>query len=127
MLNQTHKIIVLLLSLAVIFVLLGWIISFNLTLSDENSVIDSTRAKTHSTTIVFEAEREVESSKKILVTDRFVGKLDKDADIIAISSSGDAYSVKSGVLLTSGMVISSNEEAYSIYRIDEPAKSVSSN
>ncbi len=125
MLNQTHKIIVLLLSLAVIFILLGWIISFNLSVQEEPSY-DDARLKSHSTTIVFEAEKEVPSTKKVIVTDRYVGKLDKNADVIAISSDGDAYSVRSGVLLTDGMVISSNEEAYSIYRIDEPVKSVSS-
>jgi hypothetical protein len=125
MLRETHKIVVLLLSLAVIFVLLGWIISFNLTLQD-TSEFDEVKVKPHSTTIIFEAEKEVESTKTVLVTDRFVGKLDKDANVIAISSNGDAYAVQSGVLLADDMVISSSEEAYSIQRLDEPSKSVSS-
>lgn len=76
--------------------------------------------------IEVEGEKEI-SSKRTIVNDRFVGKLDKDGTIIAISSNGEAYNVRSGVVLASDMVVSSDSEIYSIYRIKEPVKSVSTN
>ena len=37
------------------------------------------------------------------------------------------YVVKNGTVLVSGMVVKTNGESTSVYRIDEPAKSVSTN
>ena len=69
-------------------------------------------------------EIEVEN-KNVIVNDRFVGKLEKDARVVSISSDGQAYNVRDGVVLVSDMVVSSDEESYKVYRIEDPEKSVS--
>jgi len=66
------------------------------------------------------------SSKRTIVTDRFVRKLDKNGNIVVMGSDGSMYNVKKGSVLVSGMVISVDEDSYDVYNIDSPVKSVSS-
>lgn len=67
------------------------------------------------------------SSNMVLVNDRFTGEIDKDALIVAIDSSGDAYVVQQGTVLVNDMVVSSSDESYSIQRLNDRRSSVSSN
>lgn len=128
MANDNSKIVFLLLSLVVIFAMLGWIVAYNVNSSVPVAIkTTENNANSQPTLITVMGEKAVPSKNKVIVTDKFVGDLEKDSVVVAVSSNGDAYTVRSGVLLTDGMVISSSSEAYSIYRIDSPAKSVSTN
>lgn len=71
-------------------------------------------------------ERVVPSTNKVIISDKFVGTVDKDGSIVAISENGQAYNVANGVVLADDMVISANDESYSVYRVNDPEKSVSS-
>ncbi len=71
-------------------------------------------------------EKEVAQNRAI-VSDRFVGDFDNDGKVVAISSNGQAYIVQEGVVLVDDMVVSSSNEEYSVYRIENPEFSVSSN
>ena len=71
-------------------------------------------------------ERQV-SENVVLIHDKFVGTYDKDANIIVIDSSGNAYNFKSGVVLADSSVMRSNDEEHSVRRLDNERKSVSSN
>lgn len=76
--------------------------------------------------IVVEGEKTVHNSNKVIINDKYVGKIDKDGSIVAVSKSGQAYNVANGVVLADDMVISANDESYSVYRVNDPEKSVTS-
>lgn len=123
--NNNHKIVFLLLSLVVIFAILGWVVSFKL---NEGTMEQADNKLSGQLTLIKVMENKpVPSKNKVIVTDRFVGELEKDSVVVAVSSNGEAYTVRSGTLLTDGMVIKSSPEEYSVYRIDSPTKSVSTN
>lgn len=65
------------------------------------------------------------SEKRVLANDRYVGDISADSNIVAISEDGSIYPVTKGTVLVDGMLIEATDDSYSIYRVDEPAKSIS--
>lgn len=61
-----------------------------------------------------------------VVNDRYVADLDVDGELIVIGADG-TYSVRKGVVLVNDRVVSVNEEEVSVYDIENPEKSISSN
>ena len=75
-----------------------------------------------------EVSSEVEKpTHRTIVSDKFVSKLDPNSNIVVLGEDGRIISVDKGVVLVSGVVINSQEDSYSVYRIDNPEKSVSTN
>lgn len=70
-------------------------------------------------------EKEVSSNTQI-ITDRFVNTLEDGANYVVVAEDGSKYIVESGTVLVDDMVISSDDE-FSVYRINDPEKSVSTN
>lgn len=127
MANDTQKIVALLISLVIIFGLLGWIVSYQLKSQDVSVSGDTSIIKEQPTLLQVMKNVSTETKRPLIVTDRFVGKIDKDAVVVAVSSNGEAYAVKSGVVLTNNMVISANDNSYSVQRLDGLSQTVSTN
>ena len=83
--------------------------------------------KSMDVTVVVEQERVVPRTNKVLVHNKHVGVIDKDGSVVAISANGQAHNVVNGVVLADGMVISASSDHYSVYRVNDPEKSSSSN
>lgn len=96
---------------------------------DNNSTIKSESSHEFSSSNVgyveISGERE-KSNKKVLVNDKYVAKPEKDAEIIIFAKDGSIYEVKSGTVLVDDSVIEKNSEGFTIQRLDEPEKSISS-
>ena len=71
-------------------------------------------------------EKEVKSNR-VIISDKFVGDFDPNGQVVVLDSTGSAYIVHEGVILTSDDVLIENrEETYKVTRLNEPAKTVSS-
>ena len=124
MASETGKIVGLVFVLVLLLGAVGWIYSYQNTKDMKEMSPSTGNSDVQLITVMGE---KVIPSKKVVVSDKFVGNIDNDGVIVAISSDGQAYNVREGVVLADGMVVSASDEGYSVYRIDEPAKSVSSN
>ena len=63
-------------------------------------------------------------NNNVVISDRYVQSVDPNANIIVLDSQGQAYSVRSGTVLASDVVIHSSEGKFYAYRVDDPEKSV---
>lgn len=99
--------------LVIIFAAIGWISSYK----DVVETTNTNELKETQVIVPIMGEREV-SSKNVIVNDRFVGTIEKDATIVAVSSNRQAYAVKSGVILADDMVVKVSNEDISIVRLD---------
>lgn len=122
--SNNRKIASLIALLAIVFVFIGAIVSYDL--EQYNSKNLKSTQNSEDTLVAIRVTGEAEN-KNVLVTDRFTGKLEKDSQVISIGSDGSMYVVKGGTVLVSDMVIGKNEETTSVYRIDDTRKSVSTN
>lgn len=123
--SETTKLTTLLVLLVLLFGAVGWVVSYQQILENREDVFEKKSSIVKQINVI--TEKEVSSNKKQIVTDRYVATLDKDGVIVAISSDGEAYNVRSGTVLADSMVISSNEEDYSVQRLDNERFSTSSN
>lgn len=68
-----------------------------------------------------------ENSNRILVDNKYVGKLEKNGNIVVMDNDGTMYSVRKGAVLVPGIVVNAQDDSYSVYRINSPEKSISTN
>ncbi len=122
--SNNRKIASLIALLAIVFVFIGAIVSYDL---EQYNLRTLKGTQSSEETLVAIRVTEEAENKNILVTDRFTGKLEKDSQVISIGSDGSMYVVKGGTVLASDMVIGTNEESTSVYRINDVEKSVSTN
>ena len=124
--SQTSKIAFLLVVLVIVFIGIGWILAYNV----QTTPVDKEEKFPHisnSGYVEVEGGEVAVPSKRIIVSDRFVGKLDKDATIVTISSDGNAYNVRNGAVLVDETVIKADSDSYSVRRLNKERFSVSSN
>ena len=122
--SNNRKIASLIALLAIVFVFIGAIVSYDL---EQYNSRNSKDVENVQDTLVAVRVTEETENKNVLVTDRFTGKLEKDSQVISIGSAGSMYVVKGGTVLASDMIIGTNEETTSVYRIDDARKSSSTN
>lgn len=122
--SSNKKIVGLIALLAVIFMFIGALVSYDL--QEYNSRQLRSVANGDDTLAVVTTTTEAKNGN-VLVSDRFTGKLEKDAKVVAVGEDGSMYVVKSGTVLVSDMVVGTNDESISVYRINDPEKSVSTN
>ncbi len=122
--SNNRKIASLIALLAIVFVFIGAIVSYDLEQYNLKALKGTENSE--DTLVAIRVTEEV-ANKNVLVTDRFTGKLEKDSEVISIGSDGSMYVVKGGTVLASDMVIGTNEETTSVYRINDVEKSVSTN
>lgn len=122
--SNNRKIVGLITLLAVIFGLIGALVSYDL--QDYNSRQARSVANGDNTLAVVKTTSDAKSNN-VIVSDRFTGKLEKDANVVAVGDDGSMYVVRGGTILASNMIVGNNDDTVSVYRIDEPAKSVSTN
>jgi hypothetical protein len=114
--NLTVLLVVIIGIMAVLFVYQG-----------DYAVIKQKVAKNVSNDVlVILSEQVAVPSNRQIVSDRYVADLDVDGELIVIGDDG-AYSVQKGVVLINDRVVSIDEEEVSVYDIENPEMSVSSN
>ena len=67
------------------------------------------------------------NSNRILIDKKYVGKLEKNGNIVVMDENGAMYSIKKGAVLVPGIVVNAQDDSYSVYRINSPEKSISTN
>lgn len=113
--ENINKLVKSLLILVIIFASIGWILSY------QDSLESSTETKMEKESqeiLTFIGTKSIPKNN-VLVTDRYVNKLDKDAQIITIGSDGAMYNVQNGVVLADNMVIKQDSESASVLRINQ--------
>ena len=123
--SENTNIIILSATLVLLLVAIGWIASAQYIPSQE-TVISQRESGQYKNIIVTTGLVQEKSNKRIIANERFVGELDKDGVIIAMNK-GQAVNVRNGVVLVNDMVVSADKEGYSVYRVNDPEKSVYSN
>lgn len=93
---------------------------------DEEIKIQEAQKKEKTSYIELKATKEV-PSERVVVSDKYVGKLNAGDAVIVKNKDGSAYIVTKGTVLVDDMLITANEEESTVYKIKEPIKSVSSN
>ncbi len=121
---KSNSITKLILILVIVSILIGVLLSYKYNPINKN--MDSEITQTGDCTSYIEIMNEVEKpTSRTIVSDKYVSKLDKDSNIVVLGEDGRIISVKKGAVLVSGVVIEADDESYSVYNIDEPEKSVS--
>lgn len=120
--SETKNLATLIIILAVIFGLIGALVSYDL--QQYNSKIGKS-VKGGDESLIEVKSDDISTNTRVMVTDRFVGKLDKNSKVVAIGDDGSMYVVRGGTVLASDMVVGTNEDTTSVYRINDPEKSVS--
>ncbi len=122
--SYNNNIVGLIVALALVFGLIGAFVSYNL---EQANIKNFNKVDTGKDSIISVSSTSTKNSNEVIVNDRFVGKLDKNSKVVAVGKDGSMYVVKNGAVLVSDMIVKTNGEDTSVYRIDEPAKSVSTN
>ena len=111
--------------LAVILALMGVILVFN----EQNAEMNLISDKKLETYDYVEITSNVSKASKRtnIVTSDYVRDLDSDANLVIMTEDGSAYVVRKGNVMVDDRVVTINDEEKSVYYINEPVKSVSSN
>lgn len=72
-------------------------------------------------------ENTISSKNTQFLTDKSVNTLEEGKSYIVVGKNGSKHVIESGTILTDDMIITSGEGEYSIYRISDPEKSISTN
>ena len=127
---QNNDIKVMLIILVIVTLGIGYLLAQEGYIATED-MKTSTQEKTYTSSsklVELSAGQEVAKSNKVIISDKFVGEFSADGQVVVLDSSGAAFVVHDGVVLASNeVVIDARNEEYSVMRINEPAKSVSSN
>ena len=123
--SENTNIVILSAILVILLVAIGWIGSYQNSFA-QDAVIDNKPSGQIKNLIVTTGLNQEQSTKKVIVHERFVGEVDEDGVIVAMNN-GQASNVRNGVVLIDGMLITANEEGYSVLRVNDYEKSVSSN
>ncbi|MCA9495517.1 MAG: hypothetical protein KC589_01125 [Nanoarchaeota archaeon] len=116
--------------LLIVLIGIGYLYSYSdsdiLNTNEETEIEESQKEKEKVSYIELKKTKEV-SNKNVVVSDKYVGKLNVGEAVVVKDKDGSAYIVTKGTVLVEGMLITANEKESSVYKIDEPIKSVSSN
>ena len=127
---QNNDIKVMLIILVIVTLGIGYLLAQEGYIATED-MKTSTQEKTYASSsklVELSAGQEVAKSNKVIISDKFVGEFSANGQVVVLDSSGAAFVVHDGVVLASNeVVIDARNEEYSVMRINEPAKSVSSN
>ena len=127
---QKNDIKVMLIILVIVTLGIGYLLAQEGYIATEDmktSIQEKTYASS-SKLVELSAGQEVAKSNKVIISDKFVGEFSANGQVVVLDSSGAAFVVHDGVVLASNeVVIDARNEEYSVMRINEPAKSVSSN
>ena len=123
MTNKNNSIIGLVIVLAIIVGLISGLLSYKYNPVSINNNNDKENISNNQI-LIFNSKQN-KSSNRVLVNDKFVAKLDRDSNIVVMGEDGSLYSVKNGAILVSGVVINVKDDSYSVYKINSPEKSVS--
>ena len=127
---QNNDIKVMLIILVIVTLGIGYLLAQEGYIATEDmktSIQEKTYASS-SKLVELSAGQEVAKSNKVIISDKFVGEFSANGQVVVLDSSGAAFVVHDGVVLASNeVVIDARNEEYSVMRINEPAKSVSSN
>ena len=108
-------------ALVVVLALIGFLYSLGV---DYEKVQDVTKDNFGGNSLDIVTMEVQKSNSNIVISDRFVGKVDSDSTIISISNNGKIRIVEEGVVLIDGKIISVEGESTSIYNIKSPSKSI---
>jgi hypothetical protein len=98
--------------------------SMNKDKKDTETVVSSS----DSTFVEISAGQEVVKRNTVIISDKFVGEFSADGQVVVLDSTGSAFVVHDGVVLASNeLVIDARNDQLSVVRLNERAKSVSSN
>lgn len=122
--SENNSIVGLIVALAIVFGLIGAFVSYDLNQYRENPV---SKVSKGDNVLISVSQTNNVNNNQVIVNDRFVGKLDKNANVVAIAKDGSMYLVKGGAVLVSDMVVTTNGVDTTVYRVNEPLKLVSSN
>jgi len=92
--ENLKKIVKSILFLIMIFIVIGWILSFKI------NVETSLKSDLKEELVLIEIENENQPSNNVIVNENFVKSINPDANMVLISSSGQAYVVNSDKSLT---------------------------
>ncbi len=127
---QNNDIKVMLIILVIVTLGIGYLLAQEGYIATED-MKTSTQEKTYASSsklVEFSAGQEVAKSNKVIISDKFVGEFSADGQVVVLDSTGAAFVVHDGVVLASNqVVIDARNDELSVMRINEPAKSVSSN
>lgn len=127
---QNNDIKVMLIILVIVTLGIGYLLAQEGYIATED-METSTQEKTYASSsklVELSAGQEVAKSNKVIISDKFVGEFSADGQVVVLDSTGAAFVVHDGVVLASNqVVIDARNDELSVMRINEPAKSVSSN
>lgn len=122
--EKNIKIITLIIMLIIVCFTFGFIYSLDNTNIEENIVNVEDEARNNNELLVLNGDVEV-PSKTTIVSDKFAGDLKEGYKTVVVGNDGSLIEVHDGVVLTRGVVISSEAgETNSVYKIESPEKSV---
>lgn len=114
--ENTNKLVKSILLLVVIFAGIGYIVSEKAD-QEKQSVISTKDSQI--TVISFNSNKELESSRATIVTDRYVNSLDENDKVITVGSNGEMYNVQNGVVLADNMIIKQTNTESSNVRLHQ--------
>ena len=135
MTKNNNSIFNLVIILAILLGLIAGIYSYNYNLesnannainNNNNNQINNRSINSQNEILIFNSKVS-KNTKRTIVDNKFVAKLDKNSNIVVMGEDGSIYSVKKGAVLVSGVVIDAKDDSYSVYNIKSPEKSVSTN
>lgn len=107
--SENNKILTLILLLLVVLVMILGVYSYNQNNSSSSirnnfDTINSTNSYIQINTIV------EKPTNKVLINDKFTGKLNKDGNLLVASEDGSIYNIKKGVVLVDGNIVEVSKE-----------------
>ena len=122
--GKTKSIIVLTLILVMVCFGIGYILSQEGYFNKEEILLKETNNKESVQYLEINGKEEIKSNK-VIISDKFVGDFDPNGQVVVLDSTGSAYIVHKGVILTSdNVLIENNKEEYSVIRLNEPKKNI---
>lgn len=115
----------------VILILLGFAIGFLLSQEGHIKSVSSENLNTVSVSSnelveLSSGTKEVKSNK-VIISDKFVSEFSANGQVVVLDSTGSAYIVREGVVLAGNEVVIDNRDGdYSVIRLNEASKSISS-
>ncbi|NQZ84559.1 MAG: hypothetical protein HRU03_02475 [Nanoarchaeales archaeon] len=123
--ENTNSLVKSILLLIIVFAGIGYILSEKAD-SDMTPKIGEQKAEQISV-IALTKNTKVESTRAVLVTDRYVNTLDENDNVITIGSNGAMYNVQNGVVLADNMIIKKTNTESSNVRLHQLRNSATQN
>lgn len=59
-------------------------------------------------------------TNRVIVSDRFTGTLQKDANVVVVGEDGSIHKIEEGVVLIDGVLVEAQDNSYQILRVNSP-------